>query len=326
MKELCLDISTWQGGIDYNDIKKNCKYAILRGGFSTTKDDQFENHYNNLKDLNLGVYWYSYALNEEGARMEANKCLEVIKGKQFTMPIYLDIEDPSMANLGKKTLDNIVKTFGEIIQNAGYYFGVYTNLNWYNNIISGDKLNKKYDWWIAYWGNGQPSGLDYGVWQFTSDYQMGGKRVDANYVLKDYPTIIRERGLNHLEPVSNFRYRSHIEKIGWQEWKQDGQTSGTTGESLRLEAIQIDSDIPIEAKAHIEKAGWVDFGKINKDTIIGTIGEHKRLEALCLKGKIKYRLHLQNSGWSAWTEADGVITLGSVGLKQRVEAIQIVKL
>ena len=54
MKEQCFDISTWQGGIDYNEIKKRTNYCILRAGFgdfgSGIKDNQFDNHYENLKD------------------------------------------------------------------------------------------------------------------------------------------------------------------------------------------------------------------------------------------------------------------------------------
>lgn len=198
MKELAFDLSTWQGGIDYQAIRDRVNYCILRAGFSTTKDNQFENHYWNLQGLNLGAYWYSYAQSVDEAREEAYKFLEIVDGKQFTMPLYLDLEDQYMAWLGADTLNDIVRTFGDIIQDAGYYFGVYTNLNWYRNIISGSWLNERYDWWIACWSDYAPEGVDYGVWQFTSDYNDFGWRLDANYVTKDYPTIIREAGLNHL--------------------------------------------------------------------------------------------------------------------------------
>lgn len=128
------------------------------------------------------------------------------------------------------------------------------------------------------------------------------------------------------EKMTRFRYRSHIENIGWQEWKVNGETSGTTGESLRLEAIQIDAPFEIEASAHLQDIGWVDYGKINKDTIIGTTGEHRRLECLKLKGNFKYRVHIERSGWSAWTNADGICTLGSVGQGLRIEAIEMMEL
>lgn len=203
MKELCIDISTWQGGIDYNDIKNNCKYAILRAGFGDCdKDNRFEEHYNNLQGMHLGAYWYSYATSPEQAKQEARLCLDIIQGKQFDLPIYFDIEDPSMRDLPRETLNNIVRAFGYEIQSAGYYFGVYSNLNWYCNIISGNELNREFDWWIALWDNDAPDpsyNINYGVWQFGSTW-IGGQNVDGNYIYKDYPTIIREAGLNHLDP------------------------------------------------------------------------------------------------------------------------------
>lgn len=199
MRELCFDISAWQGGINYQAIRERVNYCILRAGYSNSKDKCFEEHYNNLQGLNLGAYWYSYATTVEGARQEARTFLEVIRGKKFTLPLYLDIEDPSQAGLGRGTLDAMVRAFGEEIENAGYYFGVYTNLNWYNNIISGRELNNKYDWWIACWSDTAPSTPTYGLWQFTSDYNDFGTRLDANYVLYDYPQIIKENHLNHLD-------------------------------------------------------------------------------------------------------------------------------
>jgi len=124
---------------------------------------------------------------------------------------------------------------------------------------------------------------------------------------------------------SDFRYRGHVQYEGWQDWKNNGEVCGTTAQSKRLEAIQIDADIEIHAKAHIQEIGWVDYGKINKDTVIGTTGQSKRLECLCLKGDFRYRVYLQYTGWTCWTNADGICTLGSVGQRLRIEAIQIEK-
>ena len=61
---------------------------------------------------------------------------------------------------------------------------------------------------------------------------------------------------------------------------------------------------------------------ITKDTIIGTVGEKKRIECLCFEGDFEYRVHIQGSGWTDWTKADGVATLGTVGQELRIEAIQ----
>lgn len=118
------------------------------------------------------------------------------------------------------------------------------------------------------------------------------------------------------------KYRGHCADIGWLDWIESG-ICGTTGESRRMEAIQIDAPFEVEVKAHIEDIGWVDYGKINKDTIIGTTGESKRLECLCLKGNFKYRVHIQDTGWTNWTNADGIATLGTTGQALRMEAIEI---
>ena len=202
MSKFGIDISTWQDNLNYSlATSQGVKFAILRAGFSTTKDNQFEKHYNNAKEQgwDLGAYWYSYASSKEEAISEANTFLSTIKGKRFTYPLYLDIEDSSVSNLGKETLNEIVNAFAKVIEDAGYYFGVYTNINWYKNIISGSELNKKYDWWIAYWGDNKPTGIDYGIWQNTSSYLVGNDRIDSDYCYKDYPSIIKNAKLNHLD-------------------------------------------------------------------------------------------------------------------------------
>ena len=132
MKDFGIDISTWQDNLNYNSCtSKGVKFAILRAGFSNTKDNRFEKHYIKAKEQgwNIGAYWYSYATTVSEAKEEANSFLNVIKGKEFNMPLYLDIEDQSLSNLGRDTLDSIVRTFGKVIEDAGYYFGVYSNLN-----------------------------------------------------------------------------------------------------------------------------------------------------------------------------------------------------
>ena len=100
-------------------------------------------------------------------------------------------------------MNDIVNTFANVIEDAGYYFGVYTNINWYKNIISGSELNKKYDWWIASWSSNEPSNIDYGIWQNTSSYKVGNDRIDSDYCFKDYPSLIKTRKLNHLDSREN---------------------------------------------------------------------------------------------------------------------------
>lgn len=205
MAKFGIDISTWQRGYPYDKANaEGVRFAILRAGFSRTKDNQFETHYANAKRLGWGVgaYWYIYATTVEGAKAEARAFLKAIAGKQFDYPVYLDIEDPSLRGIGRGTLDAMVRAFGEIMESAGYYFGVYTNVDWYRNVISGSELNKKYDWWIASWSKGKPAGINAGLWQFGGSTnvirspKIAGVVTDQDYDYKNYPALIKSLGLN----------------------------------------------------------------------------------------------------------------------------------
>lgn len=212
MQVFGIDISYWQKGYPYDKANaEGVKFAILRAGYATTKDTQFETHYANAKRLGWGVgaYWFLYATTVEGAKAEAKAFLKAIEGKQFEYPIYLDIEDNSVKKTGRSNCNAMIRAFGEIIEAAGYYFGVYTNLDWYKNVISGAELNQKYDWWIAYWSKNQPTGINYGLWQFggETNYIRGNKvagiTTDQNYAVKDYPAIMKANGLNGFKKEGN---------------------------------------------------------------------------------------------------------------------------
>lgn len=120
-----------------------------------------------------------------------------------------------------------------------------------------------------------------------------------------------------------FLVRGHVQSAGWGGYVGDMETVGTTGKGKRLEALQFDPlDEVIECSAHIQGEGWVHYGVITKDTVIGTVGQADRLECLRFKGNFEFRVHIQGSGWTDWTEADGIATLGTTGQALRIEAIQ----
>ena len=120
-----------------------------------------------------------------------------------------------------------------------------------------------------------------------------------------------------------FTVNPHVQDKGWMGDRAAETVIGITGHNLRLEAFKINpGEAKIKAKAHIQDKGWIDYGEVTKDTIIGTVGEGKRLECLCFEGNFQYRVHVQNSGWTDWTKADGVATMGTIGQALRIEAIQ----
>lgn len=186
-----------------------------------------------------------------------------------------------------------------------------------NNMITGD---------VCIWEYGHIAIFDHWDGKNCWYFSQNPNPCQVMIINREGLHAFRKKETPKPKPPAKIKYRSHLQTDGWQEWKQDGEMSGTEGQAKRLEAIQIDYKGEVYAKAHIQTYGWVDYGKITKDTVIGTTGGAKRLEALCLKGNFKYRVHIQSSGWSTWTNADGIITLGSVGQGKRIEAIEIMEI
>ena len=128
------------------------------------------------------------------------------------------------------------------------------------------------------------------------------------------------------------KYQTHVQNIGWQGEKADGEMSGTTGQSLRLEAIKIQLSSSIDGgivyKTHVQDYGWQNF--VANGQASGTSGQAKRLEAIQMQltGNAKnqydlyYRVHAQNFGWLGW--AKNGESAGTAGYSYRLEGIQIV--
>lgn len=212
-----IDISTFQGKLseqDWRNIKNNgIDFAIIRIGYtgygtakSKQKDDQFENNYVQCKKIGMpvGVYWYSCAVTEEEAIEEAKLTLKYLEGKQLEYPVYIDTEDnhntkkyskESQYSIGKNRLTKVINAYCKYIEERKYYVGIYASLSWFNNQLILDDL-KAYDKWVAQWADRSSYKGNYGMWQYTSNGNVIGKRMDLNEAYYDFEKIIKERGLN----------------------------------------------------------------------------------------------------------------------------------
>ena len=195
-----IDISYCQTAVDWNKLKVD--FVIMRAGYgkyASQKDNMFEIHYKNAcnKGINKGAYWYSYAMSEAEAVQEAKACIEVLKGKKFEYPIYFDVEEPKQKALGKAKVSAIVKAFCSTMEAAGYWVGIYTNVDWYKNVITDD-IKKRYAIWIANWGVAKPAiSGPYGIWQYEVGRINGvSGNCDLDYGYVDYPTQIKKAGKN----------------------------------------------------------------------------------------------------------------------------------
>lgn len=223
MKVYGVDLSYHNGNVDFEKIKAaGNDFVILRAGYGTsTEDSQFNNYYRQAKEagLDVGAYWYSYALNTDESIEEAKKCLSVIKGKVFEYPIYLDMEDSDnyKRNHGMPsdaTLVDICNTFCREVEQNGYYVGIYASESWFDNQLKG--LNSgRYDEWVANWGSNNgvlqsDKSSSYRMHQFTSMYSLDGKRYDRDVCYYDYPKVIKDKGLNGMHeqtPVPDTKYK-----------------------------------------------------------------------------------------------------------------------
>lgn len=211
MKIKGIDISHWQGNFNLSKAKsEGFEFVVVKGGGGDDGlyvDSKFERNYNEAKSLGMpvGVYWYSKALSVEEALKEADyfyaNCL---KGKQFELPVYIDIEEKAQLNLGKDKLTAIALAWMVNIEARGYWTGIYSTTYYFNTYFHDEKL-QKFAHWIAQWNTvctyeGKEGVL--GMWQYGGETNLlrsnivAGVVCDQNYMLIDYPKEIKSAGLN----------------------------------------------------------------------------------------------------------------------------------
>lgn len=205
MPKFGIDVSVWQKGINFSKAKsEGVEFVILRGAYAKSKDKCFEAFYSSCKALNIpvGVYHYSMAKTVAEAKAEAQYLItNVLRGKKFEYPIYMDIEDATQRALSKSLLTDIVIAFCDTLEKAGYYTGVYSYAAFFKSNLIESKLTR-FDKWVAQWSKTCTYSGKFGMWQFGGETnvirtnKIAGLVCDQNYAYKDYPTIIKKAGLN----------------------------------------------------------------------------------------------------------------------------------
>lgn len=212
-----LDVSAWQeSGLNFRNIANaGYKFVILRCGTSYGKDKCFEEYYANAKaaGLDVGCYFYSYALNAATAQQEARSVLSWIEGKVFEYPVYFDFEDPTQIDLSYSLSAQICRGFMDVIKDNGYLAGLYS-MSWILNRdwITTSGIKSTYEGWVAHvYSDANNTGITsgqyniykdryasvYGMHQYSfTTYVNGVGPFDANVCYKDYPSIVKKYGFN----------------------------------------------------------------------------------------------------------------------------------
>ena len=185
-----IDVAKWNGVIDWKKVKEDgVQFAILKAINKQCKvEDSFNRNYEGALSVGLpiDVYNYSYATTVSKATADAQSVLNAIKGKKVGT-VWLDVEDKIQMNLGM-TLIDIINAYKYIIEKAGYGFGVYTDLSFYNTLIKPYHSFLDCKFWIARYPSGAVVDLNFEPaeskkpniihalwgWQYTSSGKVNG--------------------------------------------------------------------------------------------------------------------------------------------------------
>lgn len=201
MKRFGIDVSEWQGKIDWEAVKNKVDFAILRLGWvgnknNHTLDKYFERNYTECKRLGIpvGVYVYCYCNSVETIKQGAEWTIKNLKNKSLDLPVYIDMEDNTIASKGKQVLTDMCIAYNEMIEKAGYWAGVYANKNWFINYLDKEKLGSRFTCWLAQYSNAytlEMNNID--IWQYSSSGKVDGivGNVDCNYMYRDLISEIK---------------------------------------------------------------------------------------------------------------------------------------
>ena len=113
------------------------------------------------------------------------------------MPVYFDLEEKKQFDLGKEKVSAIMQAFLERVEAAGYFVGLYGSASSLTT-HTADDIKSRYTIWLAHWVNQTNYSGAYGIWQHSEKGSVDGinGNVDLDIGYKDFPTIIRAKGLN----------------------------------------------------------------------------------------------------------------------------------
>ena len=195
-----IDLSHWNGTVDFAKVKKaGYKFAILKAGGSDSgyyKDTFFERNYSAAKKAGLyvGAYFFCGANFYKYPNKEASYFKKLLKGKEFEMPVYFDIESSPARTKALNT--SACKTMCSLMEDDDYFVGIYgSDLNTFRSMLTYESLTS-YAMWVARYGK-EPSHT-YGIWQKSATGNVSGVNghVDLDLSTNDYPKTIKKKGFN----------------------------------------------------------------------------------------------------------------------------------
>ena len=204
-----MDVSRWQKSIDWDAVKRSGKIdgVMLRvlgsKGGKPYVDPAFERNYAacTARGIPVGGYYYTCAVTPRQTAEELAALRAALEGKNFQMPIAIDVEGSNLRALTPAKLSARVAEAAAKLEAWGLYAMVYTYTNFADTALDMDALTA-YDLWIADYRGHRPT-RKHGMWQYTSKGKIPGVSgpVDLSHAYKDYGNIIQRAGLSRMKEV-----------------------------------------------------------------------------------------------------------------------------
>ena len=217
-----IDVSQYQGQIDWELVKNHIDFAILRCGYGQDipgqDDPTFKRNADECTRLGIpfGVYLYSYATTESEALSEARHVMRLVEGYKMEYPVYLDLEDPRIGQLSNEQIERNSRVWAEELVNNRYFPGFYASYYWWTEKLTGPLFDRYTKWVARYAEELGAEGFD--MWQYTDKGFVEGINapVDRNYAYRDFPAEIIAGGFNNFEgdetipPITNYQVGDHV--------------------------------------------------------------------------------------------------------------------
>ena len=249
-----IDISAWQGDVNFAKVAAAVDFAILREGYRQAVDGRFLDYAKGCKENNLpilGVYHFSYALNEAQVVEEAKSCLANMAkaGLGKDVIVFFDFEYDTVTKaqaqgvtLGRAQCIAHAKAFCEYVESQGYKAGIYSNIDYYRNMYD-PALLKKYVFWLADYSGGPDYECSFQQYSSTGAVPGISGNVDLDYFygeLAKQPTVatgytvkallaIAATEIGYHEKASNAQLDDKTANTGSNNWTKYARDLAAAG-------------------------------------------------------------------------------------------------
>lgn len=223
-----IDISQWQSNINFDAVKADgIDFVIPRAGYGKNNiDPNFYNFVNGARNAGIkvpAVYWFSYALDAEMAKKEADYTIAAVEkaGLPKSTIIFFDLEYDSVTyakkyavNIDRNLCTRFTEAFCQRCLEKGYKTGIYANQDYCNRMYTADII-KKYPLWLAYWNGGKKPSIDCIIHQWSEKGKIAGinGNVDLNNAYIEFDTIVTEQPKEEVKPVENKQLLSTADMV-----------------------------------------------------------------------------------------------------------------